>query len=273
MTARLALVGHPVAHSRSPAMMNAAFRALGLDAIYERRDTPPGALDATLAALWDDGYLGVNITVPWKAAVRVAVQSVDEIAERCGAVNTLTRAPDGFHGTNTDVPGFARAVLEAGTSLAAHRVVVIGAGGAARAVVLAAQTAGAESVTVLARDVRKARGLGRASAFGSFDARAAVAASTLLVQATPCGMSGGPPGESIVAAVDLARCAPATLAIDLVYSPRMTPWILSARSAGLRVLDGVGIGMLVHQGAEAFESWFGCAAPIDVMRAAVLRAD
>ena len=254
-------------------MMNAAFRALGLDAVYERRDTPPGALAATLAALWDEGYLGANVTVPWKSAVRVAVRSVDEIAERCGAVNTLTRAPQGFHGTNTDVPGFTRAVLEAGASLAAQRVVVIGAGGAARAVVVAAEAAGAASITVLARDVRKARGLGPAAAFGSLDARAAVAASTLVVQTTPCGMTGGPPGEAIVAAVDLARFAPGTLAVDLVYAPRVTPWMHRARATGLRVLDGVGVGMLVHQGAEAFERWFGRAAPVDVMRDAVLRAD
>ena len=148
MTARLALLGHPVAHSRSPAMMTAAFRALGLDASYEALDTPPGTLDATLASLWSDGYLGANVTLPWKSAVRAALGSVDEIAERCGAVNTLLRGEHGFRGTNTDVPGFTRAVNEAGASLDGQRVVVIGAGGAARAVVVAAERGRAESVTV-----------------------------------------------------------------------------------------------------------------------------
>ena len=272
MTARLALIGHPVAHSRSPDMMTAAFGALGLDAAYERRDTPPGSLDATLAALWDDGYLGANVTVPWKAAVRDALASVDELARRCGAVNTLVRAGNGFHGINTDAPGFTRALAEAGVALAGQRVVVIGAGGAARAAVVAAEMAGAGRVTVLARDVTRARALGPAvAAFGASEARAAVADATLLVQATPCGMSGGPPGEAVVAAVELARCAPGALAVDLVYAPRQTPWMGAARAAGMRVLDGVGVGMLVHQGAEAFERWFGRAAPVDVMRAAVAR--
>jgi len=271
VTARLALIGHPVAHSRSPDMMTAAFRALGLDAAYERRDTPPGALDATLAALWDDGYLGANVTVPWKASVRDALASVDELARRCGAVNTLVRAADGFHGINTDAPGFTRALAEAGVALAGQRVVVIGAGGAARAVVIAAELAGAGRVTVLARDVTRARALGPAAAFGASEARAAVADATLLVQATPCGMTGGPPGEAVIAAVELARCAPGALAVDLVYAPRETLWMRAAREAGVRVLDGVGVGMLVHQGAEAFERWFGRAAPVDVMRAAVAR--
>ncbi|MDB4931942.1 MAG: shikimate 5-dehydrogenase, partial [Myxococcaceae bacterium] len=112
MTARLALLGHPVAHSRSPAMMAAAFRALALDATYEARDTPPGTLDAALAALWDEGFVGANVTVPWKAAVRASLRAVDAVADRCGAVNTLVRSTDGFVGTNTDVAGFTRAVLD-----------------------------------------------------------------------------------------------------------------------------------------------------------------
>jgi exodeoxyribonuclease VII large subunit len=164
VTARIALIGHPVAHSRSPDMMAAAFRALGLDATYERRDTPPGSLDATLAALWDDGYLGANVTVPWKAAVRDALASVDELARRCGAVNTLVRAANGFHGINTDAPGFTRALAEAGVALAGQRVVVLGAGGAARAVVLSPRRWPARPrVTVLARDATRAQGAGHGS--------------------------------------------------------------------------------------------------------------
>jgi shikimate dehydrogenase len=269
VTARLALIGHPVAHSRSPAMMTAAFRALGLDASYEPMDTPPGSLDATLAALWNDGYLGANVTLPWKSAVLSALASADELARRCGAVNTLVRTVDGFVGTNTDAPGFARALLEAGAPLAGQRVVVIGAGGAARAVVEAAVTSGAERVTVLARDVAKAVALGPAAGFGTPEARAAVAAASMLVQTTPCGMTGGPPGDAIVTAVDLGRCAPGALAVDLVYAPLVTPWMRLARASGLRVLDGVGVGMLVHQGAVGFERWFGREAPVEVMRRAV----
>ena len=271
MTARLALIGHPVAHSRSPAMMTAAFRALGLDASYEPMDTPPGSLDATLAALWNDGYLGANVTLPWKSAVLSALGSADEIARRCGAVNTLVRTDDGFVGTNTDAPGFARALVEAGAPLAGQRVVVIGAGGAARAVVEAAVGSGAESVTVLARDVAKAGALGPAAGFGTPGARAAVAAASMLVQTTPCGMTGGPPGDAIVTAVELSRCAPGAFAVDLVYAPLVTPWMRLARASGRRVLDGVGVGMLVHQGAVGFERWFGREAPVEVMRRAVLR--
>jgi len=272
VTARLALLGHPVAHSRSPAMMTAAFRALGLDASYEALDTPPGTLDATLASLWSDGYLGANVTLPWKSAVRAALGSVDELALRCGAVNTLVRTDTGFVGTNTDAPGFARAVIEAGASLSEQRVVVLGAGGAAKAVVVAAESEGAASITVLARDVAKAGALGPAAGFGTPAASSAIAEATMLVQTTPCGMTGGPPGEAVVAASEFSRCAPGALAVDLVYTPQPTPWMLAARSSGLRVLDGVGVGMLVHQGAVAFERWFGREAPVEVMRRAVTGA-
>lgn len=272
MTARLALLGHPVAHSRSPAMMTAAFRALGLDASYEALDTPPGTLHAALSSLWSGGYLGANVTLPWKSAVRDALGSVDELALRCGAVNTLIRIEAGFVGTNTDAPGFARSVLEAGASLSGQRVVVLGAGGAARAVVVAAEGEGAASVTVLARDAARAEALGQAAGFGTPAARSALAEATMLVQTTPCGMTGGPPGEAIVAASELSRCAPGALAVDLVYTPQPTPWMLAARSSGLRVLDGVGVGMLVHQGAVAFERWFGREAPVEVMRLAVTSA-
>ncbi len=270
MTARLALLGHPVAHSRSPAMMAAAFRARGIDATYELRDTPSGTLDATLAALWDDGFVGANVTVPWKAEVRARLAVVDEAAARCGAVNTLVRGAAGFEGTNTDVAGFTRALGEAGVALTGERVVVIGAGGAARAVVAAALANGA-TVTVLARDAARAADVGTAAAFGSERAREALAACTLLVQATPCGMEGGPPGEAVVAAVELAACAAGARAADLVYVPRETVWMRAARGAGLRVLDGVGAGMLVHQGAAAFERWFGGVAPVEAMRGALGR--
>lgn len=267
MTARLALLGHPVAHSRSPAMMEAALRARGIDGSYELRDTPAGSLDAALAALWDEGFAGANVTVPWKAEVRARLTDVDEAAERCGAVNTLVRGPRGFRGCNTDVEGFARALAESGALLAGARVVVIGAGGAARAVIAAATTGGAASVTVLARDATKAT-MAEAAGFGSDEARAALRACTMVVQATPCGMTGGPPGEAIVAAVDLAACAPGTVAVDLVYAPRETEWMRAAGAAGLRVLGEVGEGMLVHQGAAAFERWFGGEAPVEAMRAA-----
>jgi shikimate dehydrogenase len=258
-----------VAHLRSPAMMTAAFEALGIDATYELRDTAPGALEATLAALWEGGYLGANVTVPWKVAARGALAQVDEVAERCGAVNTLLRGDRGFVGTNTDAAGFARAIAEAGASLSGQRVVVLGAGGAARAVAFAAERGGAESVTVLARDPTRARGLGRVPGFGSDAARAAVHGASLLVQATPCGMTGGPPGDAIVDAVDLSRCARGAFAVDLVYAPAETPWMRAARGHGARVLDGVGIAMLVHQGAEAFERWFRRDAPVRAMRGAL----
>lgn len=263
MTARLALVGHPVAHSRSPAMMAAAFRARGIDATYALRDTPPGTLGETLRGLWSEGYVGANVTVPWKAEVFARLTEVDEAARRCGAVNTLVRAATGFEGANTDVAGFTRALAESAVSLRGQHVVVLGAGGAARAVVAATTMEGAASVTVLAR--RPARG---AVAFGTTEAVAALTAGTVIVQATPCGMDGGPPGEAIVRAADLAVCARGTVAVDLVYAPRETTWMRAARTAGLQVLEPVGASMLVHQGAAAFERWFGGEAPVEVMREA-----
>ena len=153
--------------------------------------------------------------------------------------------------------------------VAFEALVEAGEGAALRAE--AAAVAGGATVTVLARDVARAADVAMAAGLGSDAARSALATCTLLVQATPCGMEGGPPGEAVVAAVELAACAPGAKAADLVYVPRETVWMRAARGAGLRVLDGVGAGMLVHQGAAAFERWFGGVAPVEAMRGALGR--
>ncbi len=268
MTDRIVLIGHPVGHSRSPAMMTAAFRAAGIDAAYELRDTPPRALEGTLAALLREGVRGANVTVPWKVATMALVRP-DGAARACGAVNTLVRDDCGFAGSNTDVEGFTTALAASGASLRGAVLAVLGAGGASRAVVAAARAGGASKVTLLARAASRDDAAAPMVVLGTDAAHDALAEATLVVQATPCGMHGGPAVEGLLVGARLDACRTGTLAVDLVYAPTETAWMRAADAAGLRVLRGFGAEMLVQQGVAAVQRWFGVRPPAEPMREAV----
>jgi shikimate dehydrogenase len=267
---RAVLLAHPSGHSLSPAMHDAAFAASGLEGRYEAWDVPPADLSAAVARLRaDDALLGANVTVPHKEAVAAYLDASTPVARRIGAINTVLRRGRTLVGDNTDAAGFVAAVAELGVPLRAGRVVVLGAGGAARAVVAALVDAGA-IVGVHNRSRPRAEALvaawradGEVDVVGDEDLGEAVLAAHLLVNTTTVGMSGGPPGSPLQDGL-LPR---AGAVIDLVYRPRVTPLLAAARAAGLPVQDGV--PMLVHQGALAFEAWTGRQAPVGIMRRAV----
>lgn len=263
-TARVALFAHPAGHSVSPAMQRAAFAARGLDATYDALDVPPEDVAAAVAALRRDPWWGANVTVPHKTAVVPWLDELAPAARRLGAVNTIVRRGDRLLGDNTDLPGFARALADLRPEIAGARVVVLGAGGAARAVVAALADAGA-GIALHNRGPERARGLVEALALPgvvllSGEALAdAVRGCDLLVQTTTVGMAGGPPGSPLPAGLLPERGA----VVDLVYRPALTPLLAAALAAGLPVQNG--LPMLVYQGALSFEAWTGVAAPVDAM--------
>ncbi len=245
-------------------MQRAAFAAQGLDATYEALDVPPEGVAAAVAALRRDPWWGANVTVPHKAAVVPWLDELGPAARRLGAVNTIVRRGDRLLGDNTDLPGFARALGDMRLELGGARVVVLGAGGAARAVVAALSDAGA-SIALHNRGPERARRLVEALALPGVavlsdqDLAAAVRRCDLVVQTTTVGMSGGPPGSPLPAGLLPERGA----LVDLVYRPALTPLLAAALAAGLPVQNG--LPMLVFQGALAFEAWTGVPAPIDAM--------
>lgn len=244
------VMGWPVAHSLSPAIHHFWLAALGLDGDYGRFAVRPERLGAALRALPDLGLAGVNLTVPHKVAALAHLDSVDEPARRVGAVNTVTVAADGrLAGTNTDVAGFLEPL--AGRSF--RHVVLVGAGGAARAVVAALPELGAERLTILNRS----RGAGEALLGGSGlagevrDLAAGAPACDLLVNATSLGMAGQPP-------LGIAWEGAATVC-DIVYRPLETALLSEARARGAETVDG--LHMLIGQAARAFALFFGVTPP------------
>ena len=265
---RAVLIGNPVAHSLSPVMHNAAFAALGVDAAYELWQTADDEVLGAVLRLREPAMLGANVTVPHKQAVMPLVDAVTETARRIGAVNTIVPTDDGLRGDNTDAFGFRRSIEERYGPIAGERAVILGAGGAARAVVVALQEMGAQTIVLANRTPERAAALARE--FGVETTAwetapdEAFPETTVLVQATSLGWHD----ELPIDASALDRLPAGSLVIDLTY--RETPFLRAAARAGHRTLDG--LGMLVHQGARAFSLWTGLDAPVDAMRAAVVAA-
>jgi shikimate dehydrogenase len=249
---RLVLLGHPVAHSKSPTLHNAALRAAGIPLVYEAVDVEPAALDDTLAALARANGAG-NVTIPHKEAVAARCARLTDIARRCGAVNTFWHEQGELVGDNTDVGGFdATARLLVGDERSGARVALIGAGGAAAAVLAAVEGWGDARVTIYNRHMPRATQLASrfprvASAVA--DLASALRDATLVVNSTPVGMrdSSHP--------VPLGMLPPQAAVFDLVYRADETAWVREAREAGHRAADGE--GMLFEQAALAFHRWFG----------------
>ena len=264
---RLVLLGHPVAHSRSPAMHNAALAAARIDARYEAMDLSPERLDDALAALVADRAAG-NVTVPYKERVRDACNVVTALAARIGAVNCWWVDRRGrLVGDNTDVGGFDAAV----GALLGERprdlsVGVLGAGGAAAAVLGAIESWPGCLAHVYNRTPERARLL--AERFGSasraVDDVGVIAGCQLVVNATSVGL------HDDATPVDVSLLAPGCIVVDLVYRPNETALVRSARARGHRAIDGR--AMLVEQGALAFERWYGRAPDRAVMWRAVTDA-
>jgi shikimate dehydrogenase len=258
MTVRACVIGWPVAHSRSPVIHRYWLEQYGIDGAYEKEAVRPEDLERFLKQLWTKGYVGANVTLPHKEAALRAARSADEAAITIGAANTLWLDPDGrLHACNTDAYGFM-------TNLDAEApqwneglgaVMVLGAGGAARAVVYGLIKAGVTRILLANRTRARAESL--AAAFGpkvevvDWEARnAALASCGLLVNTTSLGMAGQAPLD-----IDLSAMPSNAVVADIVYVPLETPLLAAARARGLATVDG--LGMLLHQAVPGFEHWFG----------------
>jgi shikimate dehydrogenase len=268
------VIGSPIAHSLSPLLHNAAFAALGLGATWRSRafEVPAGQANEALVAMRRADISGLSVTMPHKADVAALVDDCTDVARRLSAVNCIDNRDGVLLGTNTDGAGFV-ASLGRGAAFtpAGKRCLVIGAGGAARAVVLALADAGASRVAVLNRTPSRAETAaelagpaGSVVPPGEKALVEAVRSADLVVNATPFGMAGASPARGStpwLVAPDLLRAG--QLAADLVYAPRPTPWLVRARAAGAQGEDG--LGMLVHQAAVQLELWTGEPAPVEAM--------
>ena len=263
MSARLGVIGAPVAHSLSPAIQRAALRAAGVEASYERWETPPERLPARLASLRERDCLGANVTIPHKQAVIPLLDALAPPAAEIGAVNTIVNENGRLVGHNTDGGGFLAALAEAGFAPAGKRVLLVGAGGAARAIAFALRHAGAD-VAIANRTAARAQALAEAVGGAAVPFAAPPAPYDCVVNAASAGMRGG--GAESVLPFAPAAASPDALIVDIVYAPEETPLIRAARAARRPVLGG--LPMLIHQGALAFELWTGRSPPLDAMREA-----
>ncbi len=259
---RVYLLGHGISYSRSPAMHNAAFRAAGLDGwSYELLDVPPAALAGAIATVRGKDSAGANVTIPHKLAVMDHLDRLDPDALRVHAVNTVSRDGERLVGSNTDVAGISAATDELGFEARGAAVVVLGAGGSARAVAAAVEGA---HVTFVARSPERAGDMpGTVVAWDSPEWPSLVRTCDLLVNATPLGRRDEMPLRP--------NALPQSGAVlDLVYVDGGTPLVRKARSLGLRTADGWTV--LLAQGARSFEMWTHRPAPVDVMRQALVAA-
>lgn len=260
---RVGLIGNPVAHSRSPRMHNAAFAALGMNHHYELWHTEAEEVAVRVGDIRAAEIAGANVTVPHKQAVMPYLDEISETARRIGAVNTIIPQGDRLVGDNTDAYGFQASVRERYGDIAPQRAVVLGAGGASRAVIVALQEMGAYEVLIANRTLARAAELANeldAVPLAWSDLVQSLGTTDVLVNATALGWH-----DEVVLDHELVSLLPPhALVMDLTY--RHTPLLRSAESANLRALDG--LGMLIHQGVRSFELWFGVTPPLDVMTAA-----
>jgi shikimate dehydrogenase len=271
---KYALLGWPVAHSVSPQMQEAGFRALGLSATYELIATPPAELGQTIARLREEGYAGWNVTVPHKEEVGQYLDELDPASIRAGSVNTIVNCQGRLTGTTTDGYGMERAVEESfGLSLPGATVVFIGTGGASRAVAVHFASLGVRRLVLANRTAQKAEVLAEhirsvapqceirvLSLGGDADQlQSELQQASLLIQATSLGLHEGDP---LPVSPDILP--PSVAVMDMIY--RLTPFQAAAAARGCQVADGR--GMLLHQGVRSFELWTGCqASPLEAMRA------
>jgi shikimate dehydrogenase len=260
-----AVIGAPVRHSLSPAIHNAAFRAAGLDWVYVALPVEVGHVPHALAGMRALGIGGLNVTMPHKEAVHDAMDVLAPAAAALRTVNTVVPLPDGrLVGHTTDGAGYLDALrIDEGVDVTDMRVVVLGAGGAARSVVDALARAGAAQVIVVNRSPENAVSAATlAGSVGRTGVMADVVAADLVVNATPIGMG------TEAMPVDPALLRAGQIVTDLVYHPLDTALLRAARAAGARAVDG--LGMLVHQAAHSFRLWTGVDAPVTVKRGAAL---
>jgi len=278
---RLGVFGDPVAHSLSPQMQNAALKHCKIDMQYVRFQISPDELREALNLIRDLKFVGVNLTVPHKIAALKLVDDLEESAKSIGAVNAVKNNGK-LHGLNTDGKGFARAIREEFVvDLRDLRVMILGAGGAARAIAMQCAKENCERLVIANRTLEKGKTLAdelrdffagprvlgpvarlQAIAWNEAAFRFQIGNVDLIVNATPLGLNRSDPSP-----IPARLLAPHLMVYDTIYAERRTPFVSAAVEAGARGANG--LSMLLHQGALAFEIWFGREAPLDVMRNAL----
>ncbi|MBI5304262.1 MAG: shikimate dehydrogenase [Chloroflexi bacterium] len=261
---RVFLIGYPVKHSLSPAMQNAAFRALNLDWEYGLLETPRDQLGEVVARIRLDDCTGANVTVPHKEAVMPYLDDIADHARHVGAVNTIIKRDGKLIGDNTDVYGIVQTLTQALVKMRGARVAILGAGGAAHAAAFALAESGAAHIVIVNRTHTRAAMLAE-RVRGEFprvtvtaNETESLARAQIIINATPVGMTPRE-GESPMTYA-FPRHA---VAFDLVYRPLQTRFLREAELAGARAIGG--LGMLVHQGVEAFKLWTGYRVPDQIM--------
>lgn len=279
MTKFVGLIGNKLSHSISPQFQQAAFDYLGLDIRYEVWETAKDELPKVVEGIRDASRLGANVTIPHKEAVSPLLDDVANDARRIGAVNTIVNLGGKLTGYNTDASGFMRALRDDGAFPPRNkRVVLLGAGGVARAVGFALVDAGVRSLIILNRSVERGRALAWdlkisdtevvALSWKDGNALTALGECDLLVNCTSVGMKDGS-GEG-KSPLGIGLIPKRALVYDVVYNPLETPLLAAAKKAGARTLGG--LPMLVYQGAASFEQWTGKSAPVDIMMRVAKRA-
>jgi len=256
------IIGSPVDHSLSPCMHNAAFKELGINAVYGAFDVPKEKLESAVAGIKSLGIKGVSVTIPHKEAVMNYLDEISASAQSIGAVNTLINENGRLLGENTDWIGVREAFLKSGTEVQAKKVVVIGAGGAARAVVYALKSLGAGEILIYNRTFERAKELaesigGKAIPWEELKS----AEGDIIVQTTSVGLKEwkSPVDEDVIKRFKVA--------MDIVYLPLKTKFLTLASRCGLKTIDG--LQMLLYQGVEQFKLWTGVEPPVEVMEKAV----
>lgn len=273
-TSLFGIFGYPVSHSRSPAMHNAAFAALGMDCRYDAYEIAPGEIAAAVEKARSLPLAGINITVPHKQAIMAELDFLSPEAELAGAVNTVKNKDGRLSGYNTDIEGALAAIHEGvGFRPEGGTAFVVGAGGAARAVVLGLCMNKAERILISNRTVEKADALAReftdkfpdtaieCSGLGVAETEQFVTEADIVINCSSAGMEGCGP---LLLPLENFR---GTGVYDLVYRPRITPLVARARELGIKAESGA--GMLLHQGAKSFEIWTGTPAPVGAMKKAL----
>jgi len=270
------VVGDPIRHSKSPVMLNRAFRETGVNAVYAAFHVTADRLAAFAEGARAMGMGGFNVTIPHKTAIMHVLDEIDPTAEAAGAVNTVVRREDRLIGYNTDGIGYVRSLKEeAGVDIAGKRIVVLGAGGAARGILHALARENPAHIAIVNRTASRAEELARSlpagvprAALGPDDLRGACADADIVINTTSAGMS--PNTDELPLGIDAAWLKPGAVASDIVYNPMRTRFLEEAVRAGCRAHGG--LGMFIYQGACAFEYWTGLPAPVEAMRETVLRA-
>jgi len=276
----LGVYGHPIGHSLSPAMHQAGLKKAGLEDqfVYLPFDVLPEQLAAAVAAIRALNMRGVNVTIPHKENVLPLLDAVSPEAAQLGAVNVIVNDDSRLTGYNTDGIGFLRSMKEeAGVSPQDKKILIVGAGGACRAVAAAMIRGGAAQLTLVNRSRERAQAVAamadpaghtaRVLEFEDHDLDKAVAEADILINTTSLGMV---PDTACPLSEHLHLLHPGQLVCDIVYRPERTPWLLAAEGRGCQTLGG--LGMLLYQGAEAFQLWTGVAAPVAEMRTALAQA-